>query len=149
MCTAACWSKSSLRLPEFMKDWLFWEDICKCLSSGQLWRGGVIFSSVLPLLLLYILPSLSTLSFCLFTSSDLCFLFSESLLVSPSLHLILYLTPHTHMLRQRRLAPYILTSCCKSCIENVEVFLREVWIISEFGCTLCSCLGSRPVFLQF
>lgn len=45
----------------------------------------------------------------------------------------------------RRIAPYTLTLCCKSFIENIEVFLREACIISEFGCSLCSCLGTRPV----
>ncbi len=48
----------------------------------------------------------------------------------------------------RRIAPYTLTPCCKSFIDNVEVFLREACIISEFGCSLCSCLGAGPV-LQF
>lgn len=48
----------------------------------------------------------------------------------------------------RRIAPYTLTLCCKSFIENGEVFLRETCIISEFGCSLCSCLGAGPA-LQF
>lgn len=48
----------------------------------------------------------------------------------------------------RRIAPYTLTLCCKSFIESGEVFLREACIISEFGCSWCSCLGAGPV-LQF
>lgn len=48
----------------------------------------------------------------------------------------------------RRIAPYTLTLCCKSFIGNVEVFLREACIISEFGSSQCSCLGAGPV-VQF
>lgn len=44
----------------------------------------------------------------------------------------------------RRIAPYTVTSRCKSFIENVEVFPREACIILEFGCGLCSCLGAGP-----
>lgn len=48
----------------------------------------------------------------------------------------------------RRIAPYTPALCCKSLIENFEVFPRKACIISEFGCSLCSCLGAGPV-LQF
>lgn len=45
----------------------------------------------------------------------------------------------------QRIAPYTLTWCCKSFIENAEVFLGEACITSTFGCTLCSWLGAEPV----
>lgn len=45
----------------------------------------------------------------------------------------------------RRIAPYTLTWCCKSFIENAEVFLGEACITSTFGCGLCSWLGAEPV----
>lgn len=98
---------------------------------------------------LSVLPTLSP-----FTFSLLCFtLLSEFLpflstvcffLVSFSISLCTPTCSDTDCYA-RRIAPYTLTLCCKSFIENVEIFLREMCIISEFGCSLCSCLGTGPM----
>lgn len=105
---------------------------------------------------------LFSLSLCFFSSSNashfICFLslhllhfmfhtLYESLLLF--LFAVLSISPRTPTRSDidcyaRRIAPYTVTSRCKSFIENVEVFLREACIILEFGCGLCSCLGAGP-----
>lgn len=48
----------------------------------------------------------------------------------------------------RRIGPCTQTLRCKSFKENIKVFLRQACIISELGCSLCSCPGTGPL-LQF
>lgn len=101
-----------------------------------------------------LLSSLHTLYFICFAFSVLCFTlpceFLPFLLTVRFFLASLPISLHTPTCSDidcyaRRIAPYTLTWCCKSFIENIEVFLGEACITSAFGCSLCSWLGAEPV----